>query len=81
MAGRSKTAKEAVKNASIEAVSESDLEKIIKEIVEKNIDIINKQKERAMGPLMGMVMKELRGSAPGETVSKILTVEIKKKLE
>ena len=81
MAGRSKTAKEAVRNASIEAVSESDLEKIIKEIVEKNMDIINKQKERAVGPLMGMVMKELRGSAPGETVSKILTVEIKKRLE
>ena len=80
MAGKAKTTEEAMKNAAIEAVNESDLEKIIKEIVEKNQEIIKNQKERAMGPLMGIVMKELRGKASGEMVNNLLLKNIKKKL-
>ena len=36
MAGKSNTVEEAMKNASIEAVNDADLERIIEEIVEKN---------------------------------------------
>ena len=81
MAGKSQTTEEAMKNASIEAVNESDLDKIIKEIIEKNQDIIKNQKERAVGPLMGIAMKELRGKASGEIVNSIILKNIKKKLE
>jgi glutamyl-tRNA(Gln) amidotransferase subunit E len=81
MAGKSQTTEEAMKNASIEAVNESDLDKIIKEIIEKNQDIIKNQKERAVGPLMGIAMKELRGKASGEIVNSLLLKNIKKKLE
>jgi len=81
MSGKSKTVKEAIENTSIESVSEEDLEKIIEEIVEKNESIIKNQKERAMGPLMGIVMKELRGKASGEMINSILLKNIKKKLE
>ncbi|MCH7561869.1 MAG: Glu-tRNA(Gln) amidotransferase subunit GatE, partial [Thaumarchaeota archaeon] len=80
MAGKAKTVKEAMKNTAIEAVNESDLEKIIEEIVEKNQEIIINQKERAVGPLMGIAMKELRGKASGEIVNKLLLKNIKKKL-
>lgn len=80
MAGKSKTIEEAMKNTSIEAVNESDLEKIIIEIVEKNQEIIKNQKERAIGPLMGIAMKELRGKASGEMMSNLLLKNIKKKL-
>jgi len=80
MDGKSQTIEEAMKNASIEAVNESDLEKIIEEIVEKNQDIVKNQKERAVGPLMGIAMKELRGKASGEMVNKLLLKNIKKKL-
>ena len=81
MSGKSKTVKEAIENTSIESISGIDLEKIIEEIVEKNESIIKNQKERAMGPLMGIVMKELRGKASGEMINSILLKNIKKKLE
>ena len=81
MSGKSKTVKEAIENTSIESISEEDLEKIIEEIVEKNESIIKNQKERAMGPLMGIVMKELRGKASGEMINSLLLKNIKKKLE
>jgi len=77
---KSQTIEEAMKNASIEAVNESDLEKIIEEIVEKNQEIVKNQKERAVGPLMGIVMKELRGKASGEMINKLLLKNIKKKI-
>mgnify|MGYP005629218319 FL=1 len=81
MSGKSKTVKEAIGNTSIESISEEDLEKIIEEIVEKNESIIKNQKERAIGPLMGIVMKELRGKASGEMINSLLLKNIKKKLE
>ena len=80
MAGKAKNTEEAMKNTAIEAVNESDLEKIIEEIVEKNQEIITNQKERAVGPLMGIAMKELRGKASGEIVNKLLLKNIRKKL-
>ena len=81
MAGKSKTIEEAMKNASIQSVGEDDLEKIIEEIVEKNEGIIKNQKERSVGPLMGIAMKELRGKASGETINNLLLKNIKKKIE
>jgi glutamyl-tRNA(Gln) amidotransferase subunit E len=80
MAGKSETTEEALKNASIEAVDEADLEKIIEKIVEKNLEIVKNQKERSVGPLMGIAMKELRGKASGEMINKLLLKNIKKKL-
>jgi glutamyl-tRNA(Gln) amidotransferase subunit E len=80
MAGKSNTTEEALKNASIEAVNEADLEKIIEDIVENNLEIVKNQKERSMGPLMGIAMKELRGKVSGEMINKLLLKNIKKKL-
>ena len=81
MSGKSKTTEEAMKNASIESVNEEEIEKIIIDIIEKNEGIIKNQKERAIGPLMGIVMKELRGKASGEIINSLLLKNIKKKLE
>ena len=81
MAGKSQSTLDAMKNSSIEAVKESDVEEIIKKIVENNQEIIKNQKERAVGPLMGIAMKELRGKASGELVNNLLLKNIKKKLE
>ncbi len=81
MSGKSKTTEEAMKNTSIESVNEEELEKIIVDIVEKNEGLIKNQKERAVGPLMGIVMKELRGKASGEIINSLLLKNIKKKLE
>ena len=81
MSKKSKNIEEAMKNTSIESINEEDLGKIIKDIVDKNQEIIKNQKERAMGPLMGIVMKELRGKASGEIINKLLSKNIKEKLE
>ena len=81
MVGKSKTIEEAMKNASIQSVNEEDLEKIIEDIVDKNEGIIKNQKERAVGPLMGIAMKELRGKASGEIINNLLLKNIKKKIE
>ena len=80
MLKKSKSVEEAMKNASIESINERDLEQIIKDIVDKNQEIIKNQKERAIGPLMGIVMKEIRGKASGEIINKLLLKNIKKKL-
>ena len=80
MSGKSQSIEDAMKNASIETVNESDVEEIIKNIVENNHKIIKNQKERAIGPLMGIAMKELRGKASGEMVNSLLLKNIKMKL-
>jgi glutamyl-tRNA(Gln) amidotransferase subunit E len=80
MAGKSSTVEEAMKVASMETVNEKDLEKIIQDIVDKNEQLVKNQQERAIGPLMGIAMKELRGKASGETVNKLLLKNIQKKL-
>ncbi|MDH3314011.1 MAG: Glu-tRNA(Gln) amidotransferase subunit GatE [Nitrosopumilus sp.] len=81
MSGKSQTIDEALKNASIEAIDEVKVEEIIIDIIEKNQEIVKNQKERSIGPLMGIVMKELRGKASGKIVNDLLLKNIEKKLE
>jgi glutamyl-tRNA(Gln) amidotransferase subunit E len=81
MSGKSNTIDQALKNTEIETVDEGELEKIIGKIINENKGLIQNQKERAMGPLMGIAMKELRGKAPGEIVNNLLLNNIKKILE
>jgi glutamyl-tRNA(Gln) amidotransferase subunit E len=81
MSGKSNSIEEAVKNASIESINEEEIEKIIVDIIDKKEGIIKNQKERAVGPLMGIVMKELRGKASGEIINRLLLKNIKTKLE
>jgi glutamyl-tRNA(Gln) amidotransferase subunit E len=81
MSGKSKIIEDAIKNTSIDTVSKEELEKIIENIVKSNKEIIQNQKERAVSPLMGIAMKELRGKVSGETVNSLLLEKIKKFLE
>lgn len=81
MSGKSKTIEEAVKNTAIEIVSKEEFEKVIENIIINNKEIIQNQKERAVSPLMGIAMKELRGKVSGEMVNSLLLEKIKKFLE
>ena len=78
MAGNSNSLDEAIKNTSIETLDEAKLEEIIEKITNENKGIIENQKERAIGPLMGIAMKNLRGKASGEMINKLLLKNIKK---
>jgi glutamyl-tRNA(Gln) amidotransferase subunit E len=58
------------------AVSREDLEKIVKKIIADRRDFIVQKGKAALGPLMGVVMAEVRGSVDGKMVSEILKKEI-----
>ncbi|MCV0372973.1 MAG: Glu-tRNA(Gln) amidotransferase subunit GatE [Nitrosarchaeum sp.] len=77
MSGKADTVEDAMKNTSIETVTQDELAQILEKIVNNNKSIIENQKERAMGPLMGIAMKELRGKASGEMINAILLQKIK----
>ncbi|KZX13486.1 Glu-tRNA(Gln) amidotransferase subunit GatE [Methanobrevibacter filiformis] len=57
-------------------LSEKNIANIIKNIVLKNEDMVKERQLGAMGPLMGMSMKQLKGKADGHIVNKILKEEI-----
>lgn len=61
-------------------LSEEDVQKIIENIVSKNETMISERQMGAMGPLMGMSMKQLKGKADGSIVNKIVREEIQKRL-
>jgi len=81
MSGKSKTIEDAIKNTSIDTVSKEEFVKVIENIIINNKEIIQNQKERAVSPLMGIAMKELRGKISGEMVNSLLLEKIKKFLE
>src|SRR3970282_93579 len=76
-----KSIEDAIKNTAIETVSKEEFEKVIENIIINNKEIIQNQKERAVSPLMGIAMKELRGKISGEMVNSLLLEKIKKFLE
>jgi glutamyl-tRNA(Gln) amidotransferase subunit E len=57
-------------------VSREELEKIVKKIIVERTDFIAQKGKAALGPLMGVVMAEVRGSVDGKVVSEILKREI-----
>lgn len=57
-------------------LSAEDVEKIIIEIVESNKAMVDDRGMGAMGPLMGMAMKKLKGKADGKLVNKLLKDKI-----
>jgi glutamyl-tRNA(Gln) amidotransferase subunit E len=62
------------------AESMKDVDKIIEEIVTKNLKLVKERKERAVNALMGDVMRVLKGRVPGSVVAEKLREEIKKRL-
>ncbi|MDD1700743.1 MAG: Glu-tRNA(Gln) amidotransferase subunit GatE [Methanoregula sp.] len=58
------------------AVSLQELESIIQKVVSDRSDFVAQKGKTALGPLMGVVMTEVRGSVDGKIVSDILKKEI-----
>ena len=50
-------------------VSRDELEAVIKKIVAERADFVVQKQKGALGPLMGVVMQEVRGSVDGKVVS------------
>jgi glutamyl-tRNA(Gln) amidotransferase subunit E len=58
------------------ALSREDLEIVVRKIIADREDFIAQKGMAALGPLMGVVMAEVRGSVDGKMVSEILKKEI-----
>lgn len=72
---------EIIGKLNIEKMSITQLIDIIKKIAEDNIEMVKSKEMRAIGPLMGEVMKLVRGNIDGAIVSRELKNIIQKKLE
>ena len=66
--------KDAIKKSGLKGMSESELKEIIKKIIAKHPELA---KGKRFAPLMGIVMKEVRGRISGKTVAKMLNDELK----
>jgi len=62
------------------AVSRNDLEVVIRKVVSDRAEFVTQKQKAALGPLMGVVMQEVRGSVDGKVVSELLKKEIEKVL-
>ena len=70
-----------VNKLNIETISIGDLNKIIRDIINKNKNLILEKEMRAMGPLMGEIMKKVKGGIDGALVSKELKTQLTEKLK
>jgi glutamyl-tRNA(Gln) amidotransferase subunit E len=61
----------------VETVSDASLQKIIKNVIIQNKDVLKKHNPEKI--LMGLVMREVRGKIPGNEVAKALAKELKGK--
>mgnify|MGYP006283418697 CR=1 FL=1 len=73
-----KTVKNAIQNLGLEKTDTKEIEALAKKIVKERIDFVKQKGLSSVGPLMGIIMKELRGKADGKIISEILQKEIKK---
>ena len=57
-------------------IRNEDLQVLISGIVDERADFVRERGMGAVGPLMGVVMETVRGSADGRVVSELLKKEI-----
>lgn len=71
------TVREAVKSLGLTMISGKELETMIGGLIRENKGLVQKKREDAFGPLMGMIMKKVRGRAEADLVSEILRRKLK----
>ena len=65
---------DAIKKSGLKGMTESELRRIVKNVITKHPDLVE---QKRISPLMGIVMKEVRGRISGKTVAKVLNEEVK----
>ncbi len=66
------TAKEAVESLGLAMISRRELEEMIDDLIKRNEGLVKERGSDAFGPLMSMIMKNVRGRVKAELVSEIL---------
>ncbi|KYK22028.1 glutamyl-tRNA amidotransferase [Thermoplasmatales archaeon SM1-50] len=67
-----------IEKCGVHFLDEKEITQVIHGIVIQRIDFVREKGINALRPLMGLVMKELRGKADGKLISMILEKEIRK---
>lgn len=70
-----------INKLNIETISIEDLNRIIRDVINKNKKLISEKEMRAIGPLMGEIMKKVKGGIDGALVSKELKTQLTEKLK
>lgn len=76
---RGATADDAVRALSLGSVGEGAIRAAVVEAVERNIDLVRRDGERAMSPIMGDLMKLFRGRVDGKLLAGILREEMERR--
>jgi len=72
-----KTLQDAITSLGLTAVSRDDLGALVDKVISEHKKLIQERGEASLGPLMGVVMKELRGKIDAGEVSKLLKEKLK----
>ena len=72
----SKTADEAAIELGFVMLTVQELEAIVDNVVQSQLDLIKAKGAGAIGPLMGVVMKQVRGKADGRLVNEVLQAKV-----
>ncbi len=68
---------QAVDALNLRMIPEEELEKIVDSLIEENQSVLAEKGEEALGVLMGLAMKKVRGRAKAEFVSKLVKRKLK----
>lgn len=74
------TVDNAARSLGIGDVEKGELEAAVDKLIEEKTDFVKGKGLNAVGPLMGLIMKDFRGKVSGEEVSRLLKEKIAKKL-
>lgn len=66
----------AIERAGLAGFSKDDLLKVVRRVVEANAELVRTRGDAAFSPLMGDVMREVRGRRDGREISETLRAEI-----
>ena len=65
----------------VTSMGEGEVAEVVRRVLQGRADFVREKGSGALKPLMGVVMKEVRGRADGELVNKVLKREMKRVLE
>lgn len=74
-------ARDAMKRCGLSGVDMGEVQRLIERVVEERVDFVRERGMGAVGPLMGVVMGELRGKVDGRRVSAMLSEKIRQTLD
>jgi len=77
---KDRSVEDALKELGVRKLSLEELDNIIDKILQEKVDLIKQRRERAFSPLMGLIMKEVRGKVDGRIVSERLRTRLSKLL-